>query len=642
MPFPYTIASQAIPSVNTTNQLTLDKNTPDVQAQSTISGGRTVNTIAVENKISFSCYYCNAIFPIKSYATHHIAMSHRKQVDEVMMHNKRLIDSFITDMQSKISDPVALKLYIRLLNKIKSISFTRICRIFNDHIPVDKPRGLGVFLNKLTLFIDAMPKTEYYTDNKKYKLDSLLSYCFIQRHDSSLKIENIQSFMRLTDEQIIKDAQDKELFISIFRGDYPNIFSQNTIDQMLNDNLPTTRYAEIESIYPQFSDEFKRVCKNKKLFIHYTFVNIIKKLLSNQDLPAKNILHRILYFLDCIDDNSPYIDTSIIYKLFGFSSSISRCKLIAILELSPQILEQIAKNPQLIQHAQQCKDGVFSLTRQQLEDKNIIIKVQADHNANVDQCLPESVIAESLEFVVEEQPVCNIEKLGAAVEIVKSQTANNINAAKPPQKSVVIVVNPVSVVTGQQIRNIENLEDSIESELSHNLTITTQIEKVINNCHQDKANILDDLNATICSTCIQKNISMKDGLLDIFRTLSKKYISCKDAESISNQLRAVVKNLPDNIKIENTSFLNNICNNETGYINGLLALKELSVDEITETIKKKVDGLEPSVEKDDLISSKDIESSNTTELTSDTPTNKKRNLDDYDTSLNNKRFKTGE
>jgi hypothetical protein len=616
MPYPSTTVTQAGPSTNTVNQLTLNS-TLDVQTQATVdSNYRQVKVVAGEKKAS--CHNSDTLLFNQQALTRYVKSIYANKGVNNEIPYKELIDSCITDMQSKISDPVALDSHIRLLNKIKSISFPRICGIFNDQIPVDKPRGLDVFLNKLTLFIDAMPKTEYYMDNKKYTLELILSYCFIKKYDSSLKIENIQSFMQLTDEQIIKDAQDKELFVSILQGEYPNRCSQNTIEQVLHDNLPAARYAEIESIYPQFLDEFKRVCKNKKISIHYTFVNIIKKFLSNQDLPAKNILQKILCFLNCIDDNNPYIDTSIIYKLFGFYGPLTNCKLVAILKFSPQILEQIAKNPQLIQYAQQCKDGVFALTRQQLEDKNIIIKVQADHNVNVDQRLPESVIAECIEIVAEGQPVCNMEKRGA------------------------------SVATGRQVRNTENLEASIESKRSHNLTITKQIEEVINNCHQDKANILGDLNVTICSTCIQKNISMKDGLLDIFRTLSKKYISCKDAESISTKLKAVVKNLPDNIKIENTDFLNIICGNGgTGYINGLLALKECSVDEMIEAIKDKFRS-DVFSEKYDLVIglTEDIQdesedkSNNTPALTREISAHNKRPLDNSDNfPLDNKRFK---
>ena len=602
MPFPYTIASQAIPSVNTTNQLTLDKNTPDVQAQSTISGGRTVNTIAVENKISFSCYYCNAIFPVKSYTTHHIAMNHRKQVDEVMMHNKGLIDSYITDMKSKTSNPKVLASYNSLLNAINKLSFTRMYTIFMYNISEDKfnPNGLNVFLDKLALFMEEATKTPCYKNNNMYALDAMICSVFIDSRPH-LKISNISYFMQQTDEQIKKTVQSKEIYYFLAKGNYPKLKEDNQAitDKKLQKNIDIFKYSAFERRYPNFLDEIKNICKQKKIFFDDSFKGVLNSFVFTKGLSitcGKEILEKIIFFLTCIDDQNQYMDTSMLFLLFGFYESTDTKTLSSIIKFKPQVLEQIAKKPQLLEYAKQFEGEIYYIIEKHLEDEN---------------------------------------------KTAKSQTAHNIDVANLPLKSV-IVANPVAVVAGQQIRNTENLEASIESKQSHNLTITIQIEEVINNCHQDKANILGALYVTICSTCIQKNISMEDGLLDIFRTLSKKYISCKDAESISNQLRAVVKNLPDNIKIENTSFLNNICNNETGYINGLLALKELSVDEITETIKKKVDGLEPSVEKDDLISSKDIESSNTTELTSDTPTNKKRNLDDYDTSLNNKRFKTGE
>jgi predicted house-cleaning noncanonical NTP pyrophosphatase (MazG superfamily) len=630
MPFLYTTASQAIPSVNSTNQLTLDNNTPYAQAQSTSSGGRTVKKVA--SKSNISCCFCDATFAKLETRKEHTKIKHKQQFDEVLMSNKRLMISYVTDALSKISNPKALASYNKLLDEIKGLSFERMYAIFMQHTSENKfdPNGLSVFMNKLTLFTEEVAKMPYYKANMKVELDTLACSSFVgQQRYHGLKVYSIIYFMQQTDEQIKKTAQNKETCYFLVKGDYPKKDSQAIFDNKLQENLDKFTHDDFEDAYPNILDKIKKICKQKKIFFEKNFKFILNYILFTEDLSiaqGKEILEKIISFLTCIDDQNQYMDTSMLFLLFGFYESTDPKTLSSIIKFKPQVLEQIAKKPQLLEYAKQFEGEVYYIIEKHLEDENKAAKSQTAHNNKVTNFTPETVIDLTRELVEVEQQGCNVENSVASVEIT----------------------NPVAVAAGRQVRNIENLESSIESKRLHNLAITKQIEEVINNCHQDKANILGDLNVTICSTCIQKNISMKDGLLDIFRTLSKKYISCKDAESISTKLKAVVKNLPDNIKIENTDFLNIICGNGgTGYINGLLALKECSVDEMIEAIKDKFRS-DVFSEKYDLVinlteysqDESEDKSNNTPALTREISARNKRPLDNSDNfPLDNKRFK---
>jgi hypothetical protein len=123
----------------------------------------------------------------------------------------------------------------------------------------------------------------------------------------SLKVDSICYFMQQTDEQIIQKARSKETFTCILKSDYPKEGSQAIFDHKLQKNLDSIINDQYERLFPNFLDDLKRICKKKKISIHYSFVDLLNKILAVKKLPLEKILEKIVYFFNCIDDQNPYI-----------------------------------------------------------------------------------------------------------------------------------------------------------------------------------------------------------------------------------------------------------------------------------------------------------------------------------------------
>ena len=118
-----------------------------------------------------------------------------------------------------------------------------------------------------------------------------------------------------------------------------------------------------------------------------------------------------------------------------------------------------------------------------------------------------------------------------------------------------------------------------------NNLIDNQIREFIKNCNDNKKSILDSSYNSIFEQCQDKSISIEETLVNLFHSLTKKYISNDDAQNVTKNLVSIIIQLPPQFKSTDCLDIRKKAKITT-YTELVFILKSHTVDEFLEKYLK--------------------------------------------------------